>query len=98
MEACAQSPRPGIDVLDAIAAEAWALAPPAPHERKWVLRSEAGLLLDRLLSRCARGRGALDCVRARATPHRHATRRCAGWKRTSRMPRVSRRSQWRTKS
>src|SRR3954469_12833155 len=60
MEACAQSPRPGIDVLDAIAAEAWALVPPAPHERKWVLRSEAGLLLDKLLSRCARGRGALD--------------------------------------
>ncbi|MFL5411366.1 MAG: HNH endonuclease [Myxococcales bacterium] len=59
-EACAQWPRPGIDVLDAIAAEAWALAPPAPHERKWVLRSEAGLLLDKLLSRCARGRGALD--------------------------------------
>jgi hypothetical protein len=59
-EACTQSPRPEIDVLDAIAAEAWALAPPAPHERKWVLRSEAGLLLDKLLSRCARGRGALD--------------------------------------
>src|SRR3954452_7624671 len=49
-----------MDVLGAIAAEAWALVPPAPHERKWVLRSEAGLLLDRLLSRCARGRGALD--------------------------------------
>ncbi|MFL5291416.1 MAG: HNH endonuclease, partial [Myxococcales bacterium] len=59
-EACAQWPRPGIDVLDAIAAEAWALVPPAPHERRWVLRSEAGLLLDKLLSRCARGRGALD--------------------------------------
>src|SRR3954469_6008759 len=60
MEACAQSPRPEIDVLEAIAAEAWALVPPAPHERKWVLRSEAGLLVDKLLSRCARGRGALD--------------------------------------
>jgi len=46
--------------LDAIAAAAWALEPPAPHERKWVLRSEAGLLLDKLLARCARGRGALD--------------------------------------
>src|SRR3954468_8414584 len=59
-EACAQSPGRGSDVLAAVSAEAWALVPPAPHERKWVLRSEAGLLLDKLLSRCARGRGALD--------------------------------------
>src|SRR3954465_2658494 len=46
--------------LDAIASAAWGLTPPMPHERKWVLRSEAGVLLDKLLSRCARGRGALD--------------------------------------
>jgi len=59
-EASAESAQPGADVLDAIAAEAWALGPVAAHERKWVLRSEAGLLLDKLLARCARGRGALD--------------------------------------
>src|SRR5438445_6772074 len=46
--------------LEAIAAAAWVLEPPAPHERRHVLRSEAGILLDRLLTRCARGRGALD--------------------------------------
>lgn len=45
---------------DAIAAVAWALEPPAPHERTGVLRGEAGLLIDGLLTRCARGRGALD--------------------------------------
>src|SRR3954462_8764711 len=46
--------------LDAIASAAWALEPPMPHERKWVLRSEAGILLDKLLARYARGRGALE--------------------------------------
>jgi len=46
--------------LDAIASAAWVLEPPMPHERKWVLRSEAGVLIDKLLARCARGRGALD--------------------------------------
>src|SRR5256885_15696454 len=46
--------------LDAIASAAWVLEPPMPHERKWVLRSETGILIDKLLARCARGRGALD--------------------------------------
>jgi 5-methylcytosine-specific restriction endonuclease McrA len=40
--------------------EAWTLEPPAPHEIPGILRDEAGLLLDRLLTRVARGRGALD--------------------------------------
>lgn len=46
--------------LDALAAEAWALAPVPRHERKGLLRDEAALLLDGLLVRVARGRGALD--------------------------------------
>src|SRR5689334_3030310 len=46
--------------LDAIASAAWVLEPPMPHERKWVLRGEAGILIDKLLTACARGRGALD--------------------------------------
>src|SRR4051812_50103698 len=46
--------------LDAIASAAWVLEAPMPHERKWVLRSGAGILIDKLLARCARGRGALD--------------------------------------
>ncbi|BDG03769.1 hypothetical protein AMOR_27650 [Anaeromyxobacter oryzae] len=45
---------------DALAAEAWLLAPPMPHERKGVLREEAARLIDGLLARVARGRGALD--------------------------------------
>jgi len=53
------SPR-RVDSLESLAAAANALEPPMPHERKWVLRSEAGILLDRLLVRCARGHGALD--------------------------------------
>jgi hypothetical protein len=48
------------DTLEQLAAAANALAPPMPHEGKWVLRSEAGILLDGLLTRCARGHGALD--------------------------------------
>jgi hypothetical protein len=51
---------PTDDSLDGLAAAAQALEPPMPHERKWVLRSEAGILLDGLLTRCARGHGALD--------------------------------------
>ncbi|WP_242334368.1 MULTISPECIES: HNH endonuclease [Anaeromyxobacter] len=46
--------------LDALAAEAWLLEPPPPHERKGILRDEAALLIDRLLSRVARGHGALE--------------------------------------
>src|SRR3954453_7186800 len=48
------------DGLERLAAAADALPAPMPHERKWVLRSEAGILLDGLLTRCARGHGALD--------------------------------------
>jgi hypothetical protein len=48
------------DSLDAITAVASTLEPPMPHERKHVLRSEAGIVLDKLLVRCARGWGALD--------------------------------------
>src|SRR5207248_8084241 len=43
-----------------LAAAAWSLTPPAPHERADVLRSESAMLLDRLLTRVARGRAALD--------------------------------------
>jgi hypothetical protein len=46
--------------LDALASEAWTLEPVPPHERKGLLRDEAAALLDRLLVRVARGRGALD--------------------------------------
>lgn len=46
--------------LDAIAASAFALEPVPPHERKGILRDDAALLLDRLLVRVVRGRGALD--------------------------------------
>jgi hypothetical protein len=50
----------GLAGLDAIAATAWTLEPPMPHERKHLLRDEAAFLLDGLLVRVARGRGALD--------------------------------------
>jgi hypothetical protein len=46
--------------LEALSAEAWQLEPPMPHERRAVLREEAALLIDRLLARVARGRGALE--------------------------------------
>ncbi|WP_242346405.1 HNH endonuclease [Anaeromyxobacter terrae] len=46
--------------LEALAAEAWLLEPPPPHERKGVLRDEAAFLLDRLLTTVARGHGALE--------------------------------------
>ena len=46
--------------LEALAAEAWVLEPPPPHERKSVLRDEAAFLLDRLLTSVARGHGALE--------------------------------------
>jgi hypothetical protein len=49
-----------LGALETLSAEAWQLEPPAPCERASVLRSEAGLLVDRLLVRVARGRGALD--------------------------------------
>jgi hypothetical protein len=46
--------------LDALAHAAWQLEPPPTHERKSVLRPEAAHLVDSLLARVARGRGALD--------------------------------------
>jgi hypothetical protein len=46
--------------LDALAAAAAELEPVPPHERGGILRDDAALLLDRLLVRVARGRGALD--------------------------------------
>jgi len=39
---------------------AYAMEPPAPRERSSILRSEAALLLIGLLTRCARGIGAID--------------------------------------
>jgi hypothetical protein len=48
------------EALEALAAATFALDPPMPHERGFVLRAEAAELLDRLLVRVARGRGALD--------------------------------------
>ncbi|WP_242395549.1 HNH endonuclease [Anaeromyxobacter oryzisoli] len=45
---------------EALANAAWQLDPPMPHERPHVLREEAALLVDGLLARVARGRGALD--------------------------------------
>ncbi len=46
--------------LGALAHAAWQLEPPPPHEKKSVLRPEAAHLIDSLLARVARGRGALD--------------------------------------
>ena len=39
---------------------AYAMEPPASHERSGILRGEAALLLVGLLTRCARGIGAID--------------------------------------
>ena len=46
--------------LGQIRALAYAMEPPAPGERSSILRSEAALLLVGLLTRCARGIGAID--------------------------------------
>ncbi len=45
---------------EALIRETWVLEPPAPDERAHVERNDAGLLVDGLLTRVARGRGALD--------------------------------------
>ncbi len=42
------------------AGAAWQLEPSAPHEKKAVLRPDAADLVDSLLARVARDRGALD--------------------------------------
>ncbi|ABS28620.1 HNH endonuclease [Anaeromyxobacter sp. Fw109-5] len=52
--------RPSAAALEDLGREAWVLEPPMPHERKGILRDEAALLLDRLLTSVARGHGALD--------------------------------------
>ena len=46
--------------LEALSSVARTLEPTPDNERKWVLRDEAAFLLDNLLFRVARGRGALD--------------------------------------
>jgi hypothetical protein len=58
-------PLPGIAFappvpLEALAGKAFGLDPPAPHELSSVMRPEAAELVDSLLTRVARGRGALD--------------------------------------
>jgi hypothetical protein len=50
----------GLASLDALAAQALLLEPPSRDEIPHLLRGEAGVLLDGLLVRVARGRGALD--------------------------------------
>ncbi len=50
-----------------LAGEAWGLEPPPTDELRHVMLDEAGILLDRLLVRVARGHGALDV--AEREPH-----------------------------
>jgi hypothetical protein len=50
----------GLASLDALAAQAFALLPPSRDELPDLFRGEAGVLLDGLLARVARGSGALD--------------------------------------
>ena len=50
----------GLASLDALASQAFALAPPTPLEVRHLWREEAAPLVDGLLVRVARGRGALD--------------------------------------
>src|SRR5512138_2936372 len=45
---------------ESLVGDTWILDPPAPHERRDVLRPEAAALVDGLLARVARGHGALD--------------------------------------
>jgi hypothetical protein len=45
---------------DALVEETWILHPPGPGERTGVLRPDAAAIVDGLLTRVARGRGALD--------------------------------------
>jgi hypothetical protein len=52
------APRP--DVFAALASVTWTLEVPMPHERRDLLLDEASFLVDGLLVRVARGRGALD--------------------------------------
>jgi hypothetical protein len=52
--------------LDALALQAWQLEPPMPHEIPRVLRPEAAVLIDGLLARVARGRGALEVAMGEA--------------------------------
>jgi hypothetical protein len=56
-------PPPG---LDALAEAARVLAPPMPDEKKNVMRVEAARVVDRLLARVSRGRGALEVAMGEA--------------------------------
>ena len=58
--ACPAADPSGARSLEEIANQAFALEVPFAHEVKSVLRDEAATLLDRLLTRVARSRGALD--------------------------------------
>ena len=51
---------PDAAALAAIAERAWPLRPPQSHELRNVRRSGAGILIDGLLTRVARGHGALE--------------------------------------
>lgn len=59
-EAAALSSPATFPSLDAIAETAWTLEPPQPWEMSSIRRDDAASLLDGLLGRVARGRGALD--------------------------------------
>jgi hypothetical protein len=59
-EACAGAEIPFESGFEELAAEAWSATMPLRHEWSTVLRTEAGTLLDRLLTRVARGHGALE--------------------------------------
>jgi len=49
-----------MEALEGLARAAWDLRPPMPHERRYVMRSEAAEVVDRLLVRVVRGQGALE--------------------------------------
>jgi hypothetical protein len=65
-ECCATVDPPGLDAavpgttLAELVAASRTLDPPASHERNDMLRSEAGILLDRLITQAGRGGGALE--------------------------------------
>ena len=60
--------------FEEVAAAAWSMPPPAPHERKGLLRSEAAMSVDRLLTRVARSDAALDIAIGEGLRTLHAGR------------------------
>ncbi len=67
LAACASADAPALPAPPAwLVDECRVLEPPPLDERRHVLREEAGLLLDRLLVRVARGRGAIDVAMGEA--------------------------------